>query len=108
VPINEQDFLEDLGIFDPTPDAFLLPDPILFDFRDQIILPEFEVSIDGTIFDREQVQLRAPEFICALRACEELNLRQTVVQNPGTGFETITTIQANTIRNSEILDYEVL
>jgi hypothetical protein len=107
VPINEQDFLEDLGIFDPTPDAFLLPDPVLFDFRNQTILPEFQVTIDGISFDREQVQLRAPEFICALRACEELNLRETVVEDTF-GGQTITTIQANTIRNSEILDYEVL
>ena len=107
VPINEQDFLEDLGIFDPTTTAFSLPDPALFDFRNQTILPEFQVTIDGISFDREQVQLRAPEFICALRACEELNLRETVVEDTF-GGQTITTIQANTIRNSEILDYEVL
>jgi len=100
-PSSDMDFVEDLGVFDPTPDAYtnLPSNP-----TDGSLWPEFDLSVDGISYSREQVEIRDPELICALRRCTEIHVKYQYVESATKTFfgDYLTT------RESEIIEYAVV
>jgi len=101
-PSSDADFVQDLGVFDPTPDAYSIA---AGDFTDTTVLPEFEFSLDGINYGREAVQEQDFGFLCALRRCTEISLRYRTQES----FLNRTTINEYvTTRNSVIVDYAIV
>ena len=100
-PSSDVDFVEDLGVFDPTPDAYtnLPSNP-----TNVSLWPEFDLSLDGISYSREQVETRDPELLCALRRCTEVHVRYQFEENANT------TVFGDflTTRDSEIIEYAVV
>jgi len=103
-PNDELDFITDLGVFDPVSTAYLISN---INFNDTTILPQFSLTIDGNSFSRSDVQSRVPSLICALRTCMQIQLDYQLYEVLG-GLPRVSTYSFTTIRNTEILDYQVL
>jgi len=100
-PNSDEEFISDLGLFDPTPDAYFISD---INFTDTSILPEFDLLIDGFGFGRDAVQTRDPDFLCALRRCNELHVKYRFEPNSNQ----IIIGDFLTTRDSAIIDYAIV
>jgi len=100
-PSSDMDFVEDLGVFDPTPGAYtnLPSNP-----TDVSVWPEFDLTVDKISYSREQVETRDPELLCALRRCTEVHVRYEFRETANTTFfgDFLTT------RDSAIIDYAIV
>jgi hypothetical protein len=100
-PSSDMDFVEDLGVFDPTPGAYtnLPSNP-----TDVSVWPEFDLTVDKISYSREQVETRDPELLCALRRCTEVHVRYEFRESANVTFfgDYLTT------RDSEIIEYAIV